>query len=471
MAGEKGIGVTARPREFFSLPYDMAVVRPLRQTTRAEREAALREAAYNTELLRQDMIYVDLKTDSGLSAWSVTHAASLLGGETLEAGVELAVEGSAAFGALSRRFSEYFGFPFVVPCTQGRAAERLWARLHVREGSVVPGNMLFPSTRYHIESNGGKVIDVIRQSAYDPYAEDAFKGNLDLDKLRAVFEEHGKEKIPCVYVELCVNACGGHPVSLENLKQLRSFLQPLGVPLFLDASRIVENSYLVQTREAAYHERSIAEIMRETCSYADACTLSAQKDFLVRDGGFIGTRDEKSYQRAYFQTFLDGAQPSVPTLERLALSLHEVCRSDAYVASRGEQVRYLFAKLVANKLPVLRPSGGHGVFLDINRFLPHVPAANFPAEALAAHVFVLSGIRLTKGPPPTEAQNARGISLLRLAIPSRRYLPAHMDDVAQVLAYAYSQKAHILGLKRVEQPGRSRYAPAYFSPMEEQAWL
>jgi tyrosine phenol-lyase len=449
----------------------MAAVRPLRQTTRAEREAALKAAAYNTELLPQDMIYIDLKTDSGLSAWSVTQAASLLGGETLEAGVELAVEGSAAFGALSRRFTEYFGFPFVAPCTQGRAAERIWAKLHVREGCVVPGNMLFPSTRFHIESNGGKVIDVIRESAYDLYTQDDFKGNVDLSKLAAAFAAHGKEKIPCVYVELCVNACGGHPVSVENLKELRSFLQPLGVPLFLDASRIVENSYLVQTRAAGYRERSIAEIMRETCSYADACTLSAQKDFLVREGGFIGTRDEKSYQRAYFQGFLDGAQPSSSTLERLALSLHEVCRSDAYVASRGEQVQGLFGKLAANELPVLRPAGGHGVFLDINRLLPHVPAANFPAEALAAHVFVASGIRLTKGPPPTEAQTARGINLLRLAVPARRYLPAHMDDVARVLSYAYEQKEEVRGLKRVEQPGRSRYAPAFFAPMEEQTWL
>lgn len=456
--------MSEKEREFFSLPYEIAAVRPLWPSTRAEREAALEEARYNTELLPQHLIYVDLKTDSGVSSWSLAQASAVLGGDRLEAGVELAQEGSRAFRSLSAAFGECFGFPFVVPCTQGRAAERIWIKLHSRPGGVVPGNMLFPSTRFHIESNGGKVVDVIGESAYDLSGDEPFKGNVDLDKLAGAFREHGKEKIPFVYVELCVNACGGHPVAPENLKEIRSFLAPLGVPLFLDASRIVENSYLVQRREVGYRARSIVEIARETCSYADACTMSALKDFLVREGGFIGTRDEKLYQRAYLQSFLDGAQLSSAALERLAGALREVCLSDAYVASRGAQVEYLFSALARAGLPVVRPAGGHAVYLDLNRFLPHVPAAAFPAEALAAYVFALSGIRLTKGPPPTQAQSARGINLLRIAVPARRYLSAHLDDVAAALSHAYAHRGEIRGLRIVEQPGRSRYAPPHFTP-------
>lgn len=453
----------------FSVPYEVAVVRPLRQTTLGEREEALKKAHYNTELIPQEMVYVDLKTDSSVGSISTHQMGNLVGVESLEAGPEMAPEASPAFGLLSRQFQQLFGFPFVVPCAVGRAAERIWAKLHVKPDSVVPGNLLFPSTRFHIESNGGKVAGVIGDGAFDPFSDEPFKGNVDLERLGSVVKEHGREKIPCVYVELCVNSCGGHPVSLENLRAVKALLQPHGIPLFLDASRILENSYLIQRREKGQAGRSIAAIVRESCAQADGLTMSALKDFSVREGGFIGIRDEKSYQRAYVQSFLDGAQPSSAALSSLAFSLQEIFRSDRYAAERVGQVEYLWRAMSGSRegggkgVPVLCPAGGHGVFVDVRAFLPDLPPERHPAEALAAFVYAVSGVRVTKGPPLAQEQAARGIELLRLAVPARRYLQGHMDDVATAFHYAFSHRREIRGLKRIEQAGRAKYAPPLFA--------
>jgi len=447
----------------FSVPYEIAVVRPLRQTTLKEREEALKAAYYNTELLPQEMIYVDLKTDSGVSSLSTTQLSKLIGASALESGMETAPEGSRAFVSLSENFHRIFGFPYVVPVVQGRAAERIWAKMHVKESTVVPGNMLFPSTRFHIESNGGKVVDVICDDAHNLSSGQLFKGNIDLTKLDAVFKEHG-EKVSCVYVELCVNSCGGHPVSLENLKAVKTITGAHKVPLFLDACRILENSYLIKQREPGYQDRSIQEIVHETCSCADGLTMSALKDLLVPAGGFIATRDEGSYQKAVVQNFLGGSQPPSAIMETMSAALQEIFVNDSYLRSRVEQVNYLWRRL-KDGVSLVAPSGGHGVFINVKGFLPHVPAENFPGEALAAFIYHISGIRVTKGPPLAASQTARGVELLRLAVPARRYLQGHMDDVAEAVQYAYSRREEIKGLKKLDKPGRSRFEPTLFAPL------
>jgi len=449
----------------FSVPYEIAAVRPLRQTTLEEREKALKAAYYNTELISQEMVYVDLKTDSGVSALSVSQANDVAGRGALEAHPEMTPEAHAGLASLSKQFQQIFGFPYVVPVTQGRAAERIWTKIHMREGAVVPGNMLFPSTRFHIESNGGKVIDVISDKAYDLFSEDPFKGNLDLKKLRKLLKEHGPQRIPCVYVELCVNSSGGHPVSMGNLREIKRMIEPQGIPLFLDASRILENSYFIQGREKAYESRSIAEIVREICSYADGCTLSALKDFPVREGGFIATRDEKSFHKAYFQSFLDGAQPFSSALESLSIALREIFQGDRYVASRVKQTQYLWRNLAEKGIAVLRPEAGHAVFIDVKSLLPEIPSEHHPAEALAAFIYSVSGVRITKGPPLTREQTARGIELLRLALPARRYLQGHLDDVAEAVLCALAHRDEIKGLRQIEKPGRSKYEPPLFVPI------
>ena len=445
----------------FSIPYEIAVVRPLRRTTLREREEALRKAHYNTELIPQEMVYVDLKTDSGVSSFSTGQVVAIGGVEPMETTPEMAPEGNRAFGLLSDSFRELFGFPFVVPCTRGRAAERIWANIHVRKDSVVPGNMLFPSTRFHIESNGAKVIDVISGEAHDLFSGHPFKGNVDIKKLAAVLKEHGSEKVSCVYVELAVNSCGGHPVSLANLKEVQSLARAHRVPLFLDACRILENSYLIKQREAGYQGRSIPEIVRETCALADGCTLSALKDFLVPTGGFIGIRDAKSYQKAYAQNFYDGTQIPASAMDNITAALAEISGSPLYVASRVEQVTYLWRRLKGG-IPVLTPSAGHAVFVDVKSFLPGISPEHHPAEALAAFVYAVSGVRITKGPPLAKSQIERGTELLRLAVPARRYVQGHMDDVAEALLYAYSRRDEIQPLKRLESPERSKYDPPFF---------
>ncbi|MFQ5853208.1 MAG: tryptophanase [Candidatus Binatia bacterium] len=449
-----------------SVPYEIAAIRPLRETNVREREEALKKAHFNTELIPQDMVYVDLKSDSGVSPLITPQVAAMIGVGALEGAPELAREVHGGLALLSKHFQEIFGYPFVVPCTQGRAAERIWTRTCIRDGSVVPGNMLFPSTRFHIESSGAKVVEVISEKAYELFSDDPFKGNVDVEKLEAVVKENGREKVACVYVELCVNSCGGHPVSMANLREIKRYLQRHGIPLFLDASRILENSYFIQRREEGYRSRAIRAIVLETCSHADACTLSAQKDLMVREGGFIGIRDEKSYQRAYFQAFLDGAQPSRPALAGLEVSLRELLQSDRYAAGREEQVIHLWTKLADKGVPVLHPPGGHGVFIDARAFLPVVPPQSHPAEALAAYIYSVSGVRATKGPPLTHSQTARGIELLRLAVPAHRYLQGHMDDVADAVLFAFSHRGEIRGLKRIEREGRSKYDPPLFTPLE-----
>jgi tyrosine phenol-lyase len=445
--------------EGFSVPYDIAVARILRPTTAEERVAALERAGQNTELLPQELVYVDLQTDSAVSAPSVSQVAALVGGGNPDA---TAPANYAGLAALAARCREIFGFPHVLPCIQGRAAERIWMKLNVREGTIVPGNMLFPSTRYHIESNRAKVADVIGDAAHDLFSDAPFKGNLDVRKLEKTVKENGPEKVSCIYVELCVNSCGGHPVSLANLKEISSLARTWKIPLFLDACRILENSYFIQQREPGYQDRSIAAIVGETCALADGMTLSALKNFLVPLGGFIATRDEKLYQKASFQQLLDGGQPPAGAIASLALSLGEIFSAPTYVRSRVAQVEYLWRRL-SDTVPVLRPAAGHGVFIDARSFLPDVAPEHHPAEALAAYIFAISGIRATKGPPLTQQQRERGVELLRLAVPARRYLQGHMDDAAEAVLYAHAHRSEIRGLKQVEQPGRSKYDPPLFA--------
>ena len=452
---------TRSPGMTFSVPFEIAAVRPLRQTSFAERQDALRAAHYNTELIPQDMIYVDLCTDSGVSALSTDQLAALVGASGVEPGMGLAVEGSRSFARLAGEVKRIFGFPFVVPTTQGRAAERIWTKIHVKPGTVVAGNMLFPSTRSHIEMNGATLIDVVGDAAHDLTSPEPFKGNVDIARLESVIGARGAEKIACIYVELALNACGGQPVSLGNLKAVRELAEAHRIPLFLDACRILENSHFIQEREPGYQQRTILEIVQETCAQADGCTLSALKDFLVSSGGLILTRDEAAYRNALMQSFVDGAQLGGGAMELLAVALDEIFCAESYIKHRVADVDYLWRRL-KDGAPLIHPAGGHAVFIDLEKFLPDLPPEKFPAEALAAFLYQISGIRVTKGPPPAPSQAAKGAQLLRLAVPARKYLRGHLDDAAEAVLYACAHREEIKGLKKIEDAQRSPYDPARF---------
>ena len=455
--GPPSLGVT------FSVPYEIAAVRPLRQTTLSERLDVLRAAHFNTELVPQDMIYVDLSTDSGVSSLSTHQLAALNSAKFVEPGMGLATEGSRAFARLAAEAEHIFGFPFLVPTTQGRTAERIWTKINVRPGSFVCGNMLFPSTRTHIEMNGATLVDVVCDGAHDLTSQESFKGNVDLDKLRAAVAEHGAEKISCVYVELALNACGGHPVSLANLREVRAIAAADKIPLFLDGCRILENSFFIKERESGYQRRTILEIVQETCALADGVTMSALKDLLVWSGGFILTRDEAAYRKASMQCFLDGAQLPANAMELLAAALEDIFAAESYITERVGQIDYLWRRLKGH-LPLVNPVGGHAVFIDLNAFLPALAPEQFAAEALAAFIYQVSGIRVTKGPPMAPSQAAKGTRLLRFAVPARKYLRGHLDDVAEAVLYAYANRKEIRGLKQIEDAARSRHDPARFIP-------
>ena len=445
----------------FSVPYEIAAVRPLRQTTISERLEALRAAHLNTDLIPQDLIYIDLSTDSGVSSLSTNQLAALSGAKFVEPGMGLAVEGSLVFARLAGEAERIFGFPFLVPTTQGRTAERIWTKINVRPGSFVCGNMLFPSTRNHIEMNGAKLVDVVCDSAHDLTSHEAFKGNVDLTKLGAVIAEHGAAKISCVYVELALNACGGHPVSLANLKEVRAITAAHKIPLFLDACRVLENSFFIKERESGCQQRTILEIVRETCALADGVTMSALKDLLVPSGGFIMMRDDASYRNASMQCFLDGAQLPANSMELLAAALEDIFAAESYITQRIGQVDYLWRRL-ESVVPLVHPAAGHAVFIDLNAFVPELAPEQFPAEALAGFIYQVSGIRVTKGPPMAPSQAAKGTQLLRLAVPARKYLRGHLDDIAEAVLYAYAKRAEIKGLKKIADAKRSNYDPAHF---------
>ena len=454
MAGDS-IGVT------FSLPYEMAVVRPLRQTTEQERQAALTRAHYNAELIPQELIYIDLSTDSGVSAHSTAQLAATSTAKAVEPGMGLASEGSGAYNRLAAEIQRYLGFEFFVATTQGRSAERIWMKINVKPGSIVAGNMLFPSTRSHIEMSGAQIVDVISDAAHDFTSDEPFKGNIDVRKLEALLQEKGAEQISCVYVELSVNACGGHPVSLANLKAVREITAAHKIPLFFDASRILENSFLIKEREAEHRQRSLADIVRDICAVFDGGTMSALKDCLVDSGGFVFSRDRASHQKASMQSFLDGVQLSAGDMESIAVALPEIFAIESHARQRFEQVKYLWHQL-ADTLPVLRPAGGHAVFIDLKKFFAGSTPQSFAAEALAAYIYLKSGVRVTKGPPLAPSQVARGAELLRVAVPARKYLNGHMDDVANALLAAYAHRNKIRALKKIDDLTRSRYDPGHF---------
>ena len=446
----------------FSIPYEIAVARPLRQTTPAERETALRDAYFNTELLPQDLIYVDLSTDSGVSSSSTGQLAAVAAPSTIEPGMGLASEGSRSFALLAEQVRRVFGFPYFVATPQGRAAERIWTKIHIRPNTFVIGNLLFPSTRVHIEMNGGKIIEAVDDAAYDLASNEPFKGNLNIQKVERAIDENGADHISCIYVELSDNASGGHPVSLANLRAVKEVATARKLPIFLDGCRILENSYLIKEREPGYNERTVLEIVRETCELADGCTLSALKNFLVASGGLILSRERSTYQKAMMQAFLDGAQLTGVAMEQLAIALNDIFASDSYIQSRVEQVRYLWQRL-QHRVPVVRPACGHAVFVDVKAFLPEFKSEDFPVEALAAFLYQHAGIRVTKGPPASASQVARGLELLRLAVPPRKYLDRHLDDVAEALLYCYGHRREIKRLKRLEEPGRGKYEPAHYT--------
>ncbi len=434
--------------------------------TAEQRTRAIAEAGFNTFLLRSEDVYIDLLTDSGTSAMSDWQWAGMMLGDE-------AYAGSKNFYNLEAAIQKYYGYRFVTPTHQGRGAENILSQICIKPGDYVPGNMYFTTTRHHQEAAGGTFVDVVIPEAHDPASELPFKGNVDLKALAALIEKVGAKKIPYVCVAATVNMAGGQPISMENMKAVRALTKQHGIRIFLDATRAVENAWFIQQREAGYADKSVAAILLEFCSYSDGCTMSGKKDALVNIGGWLALNDRSLYEEAsnlvvVYEGLHTYGGMAGRDMEAMARGIVESV-SDDHMRARIGQVQYLGEKLHAWGVPVVRPIGGHAVYLDAKAFYPHLPQDQFPAQALAAALYEDSGVRamergiVSAGRDKVTGENHHPkLELVRLTIPRRVYTQAHMDVTAESVAAVWDERKTARGLKMVYEPKHLRFFQARF---------
>ncbi|CVK20864.1 MULTISPECIES: tyrosine phenol-lyase [Sporomusa] len=449
-------------------PFKIKVVEPIKMTSRAQREEAIKKAGYNTFLLNSKDVYIDLLTDSGTTAMSDNQWAGMMLGDE-------AYAGSVNFYNLEAAVRELYGFKYVVPTHQGRGAENILSKITIKPGDWVPGNMYFTTTRAHQEMNGASFADVIIDEAHDSQADHPFKGNIDLNKFQSLIDRVGAENIPYICVAVTVNLAGGQPVSMQNLREVSALAHKHNIKVMFDATRCVENAYFIREREEGYQEKSIAAIVKEMFSYGDGATMSGKKDCLVNIGGFLALNDEKLYQKATELVVVFEGMPSYGGLagrdmEAMARGMYESVDFH-YIQHRIGQVRYLGEKLEKAGVPIVKPIGGHAVFLDARQFLPHIPQDQFPAQMLAAQLYLESGVRsmergiISAGRAKDGNHHYPKLELVRLTIPRRVYTYAHMDVVAESVIELYQKRDSIKGLEMVYEPPVLRFFTARFEPL------
>ncbi|MGE5672464.1 MAG: tryptophanase [Mycobacterium leprae] len=448
-------------------PYKIKMVEPIRLIPRQEREARIREAGYNVFGLRSRDVYIDLLTDSGTGAMSEEQWASLMRGDESYAG-------SDSFYRLQETVQQITGYPYVIPTHQGRGAEQcLLPQLIKRKGMYVIGNMHFDTTRGHIQIAGGRPVDLVIEEAMDTTSYHPFKGNIDLAKLRAFIQQHGAENIAALIMTVTCNSAGGQPVSMANIRAAAAIAKENGIPYLFDAARYAENAWFIRDREPGYGGKSPLEIAREMYSYGDGLMMSAKKDGLVNIGGLLAFRDEALYTKASglvvpLEGFLTYGGLAGRDLEAMATGLMEALEPD-YLASRIGQVAYLGELLRNAGVPIQEPVGGHAVFVDASKFLPHVPPEQFPGHALAIEAYIEGGVRgvevgsLMMGrDPETGEQLKSDFEFLRLAVPRRTYSNDHMAVVAETLAAVYARRELVRGVRMTHEPAILRHFTARF---------
>ena len=447
-------------------PWKVKVVEPIRVMTRAERERAIAAAGYNTFLLRSEDVHIDLLTDSGTNAMSDWQWAGMMLGDE-------AYAGSRNFYHLEDAVRQYYGYKHMVPTHQGRGAENLLSRMLIKPGDFVPGNMYFTTTRLHQELAGGTFVDVIVPEAHNPKEERPFKGNVDLNALERLIQKVGAKRIPYICVAATVNMAGGQPVSMANMHDVRELTRRHGIRVVLDATRAVENAYFIQQREPGYRNRSVASILKEFCSYTAACTMSGKKDSLVNIGGWLALNDDLLYDEAsnlvvVYEGLHTYGGMAGRDMEAMARGIVESVDDD-HIRARVGQVEYLGNKLIAAGVPIVRPVGGHAVYLDAKAFYPQIVQDEFPAQALAALLYEDSGVRaMERGivsagrDEKTGKHHYTALELVRLTIPRRVYTQAHMDMTAESVIAVYEEREAARGLKMVYEPRYLRFFQARF---------
>lgn len=450
-------------------PYKIKMVELLKTTTREDRKRAIEEAGYNTFLLKSEDVYIDLLTDSGTNAMSDQQWAGMMLGDESYAG-------SVNFYHLEAAVQKYYGYKYLVPTHQGRGAEHILSQILIKPGDFVPGNMYFTTTRAHQELAGASFVDIIIDEAHDSESEYPFKGNIDLAKLDDLIKRVGSNKIPYICVAATVNMAGGQPISMANLKEVRALCQKHGIKVMLDATRAIENAYYIKTREKGYEGKTIAEILLEFCSYSDGCTMSGKKDLMVNIGGFLALNDWDIFEEARNRVVLyEGLHTygglAGRDMEAMARGIVEAVHYE-HIKARIGQVEYVGERLSHLGVPVIRPIGGHAVFLDARKILSHLQQTEFPAQALAAWLYLEAGIRsMERGIVSAGRNKDTGdhyypkLELVRLTFPRRVYTQAHCDVTIEAVQSLYQDRKNLKGLRMVYEPKYLRFFQARFEPI------
>ncbi len=456
--------------QFDTPPFEIHTVERVGVLSREDREKAMRAAGFNTFLLRSADVAIDLLTDSGTTAMSVDQWADY-------EGVRASAYTSDEYFDFVQALQEAFGYEYIIPTHQGRAAEHILSQCHIEAGQYVPGNMYFTTTKLHQEMAGGIFADVIVDEAHRPESDFPWKGNIDLTKLDKLVQAQGAEKMAYVSFEHSVNMAGGQPVSMDNMKEVYDYCSALDIPVFFDATRTVENAYMIQWRDPRYADTPIKDIVREMMLYGDGCTVSGKKDFLINIGGCLAYRDNPDWAeaaeemlRVYEGKVTDGGLATAD-LAAIARGVKEMT-DDRHIRSRVQQTQFLGKLLLDAGIPIVTPPGSHAIFLDVKRFLPHIDQDEYPAQRLAGEIYIESGVRtmergnVSKGRDPNTGENYRpALELVRLTIPRRAYTNDHMRAVADAVIRVWERRDQIKGLKFVYEPEKLRFFQGRFEAL------
>ena len=454
-------------------PFRIKVIEPIKKSTRPEREEWIKKADFNVFRLEAEQVYIDMITDSGTSAMSSNQWAGVMKGDESYAG-------SKSFYNLRNSVQDIMGFPYMQPTHQGRAADFIMSQLYANKGGYILGNLHFDSFKGHAEIAGSIPVDLIieegRTANSNPHP---FKGNMDIKKLQNFIKQHGSKNIPLIIITITSNGNGGQPVSIDNIRMVSEIAKANSIPLMIDAARFAENCYFIKKREKGYKDKTIKEIALELFSYADGCVMSSKKDGLVNIGGFICTRHEELFpainQLAIInEGFVTYGGMSGRDLEALAIGLHEGVEED-YLEYRINQVAYLGEQLAKKGVPIILPTGGHGVYVDAQKFYPNIPQSEFPGQAMVIELYKTGGVRgvelgscaFSKKNPETGEIIFPELELVRLTVSRRVYTNRHMDVVVNALADVFERRNEMKGLKLTyEGPIISlRHFTAKFKPI------
>ncbi|MGF7109637.1 tryptophanase [Treponema pedis] len=457
--------------KYVAEPFRIKMVETIKMTTRKQREKLIKEAHYNVFNLKGEDVYIDLLTDSGTNAMSDEQWAGVMRGDEAYAGAD-------SYFKLLKAGQDIFGYEFIQPVHQGRAAEKVMFPLLLGKGKVAISNMFFDTTRAHVEIAGARAIDCVVEEAKNPSVRAPFKGNMDVAKLEELIKKYGKEKVGLIVMTITNNSAGGQPVSMENMKRVSEVAKKYGIPLNIDAARFAENAYFIKMREDKYKKSSIKSIIKEMFSYADSFTMSAKKDAIVNMGGLIGIKkDAELYQRIKgncisFEGFITYGGLSGRDLEALAIGLYEGLDED-YLKYRNGQMEYFASLLDESEIAYQAPVGGHGVFVDAQAMLPHLKYTDFPGQALAIELYLEAGIRtcdigsyMLGNNPDTGKQLKADFEFTRFAIPRRVYTQSHIDIMAEALINIKKHADKVPGYKIIWEPPILRHFQAHLEPKQ-----